>query len=175
VILSGVGVPGTLLILDNGSATVRDITLTGGNGSCAGGAIKVALGPATVINTTLYNNAATGVCGRGGGIYVLNTTVTVINSTFSGNSATQFGNDIANDGGTVTLENSIFLDGCLNNGGTVTDGGGNIDTGTSCIPNNMSGSLTNVGSTVLGAVVHNLFFPLPNGSVALNLDSDELP
>jgi hypothetical protein len=173
VILSGVGTPGTLFELAGSTVTIRDITLTGGSGSCTGGAMKVQNTPVTVINATIYNNAATGVCGRGGGIYVLSTTLTVINSTFSGDSATQYGNDIAVDLGTAIVENSIFLDGCFSN--VITDGSGNIDTGNTCIPDNSNGSLTNVGSTILGALVNNLFFPLPNGSAALSLDTANCP
>jgi hypothetical protein len=164
VILAGMGSPGSVLDLADTPATVRDITLTGGTGTGTGGAIKVDNAPVTVINATIYNNAAVGV-GRGGGIYVSGATLTVINSTFSGNSATQVGNDLETDGAVINLENSIFLDGCFDNGGTIVDGGGNIDTGNSCIANNTNGSLANAGSTILGALVHNLFFPLPSGSV----------
>lgn len=177
VILSGSGSPGTILDLASATVTVRDITITGGTGAGAGGGIKVAgaSNPVTVINSTLYNNAATGAAGRGGGIYVLVGTVTVINSTFSGNSATQVGNDIESDGSTVNLENSIFLDGCFNNGGTINNIGGNIDTGTSCVPNNSNGSLVNVGTSILGALLENLYFPLATGSPAIGLDTTNCP
>ena len=49
--------------------TVHDLTITGGTGASVGGGIEVAgaSNPVTVINVTLYNNAATGAAGRGGG------------------------------------------------------------------------------------------------------------
>jgi len=177
VILSGSGSPGTVLDLASATVTVRDITITGGTGASVGGGIEVAgsSNPVTVINVTLYNNAATGAAGRGGGIYVLVGTVTVINSTFSGNSATEVGNDIESDESTVNLENSIFLDGCFNNGGTINNVGGNLDTGTSCIASNSNGSLVNVGAPILGALLESLYFPLASGSLAIDFDTANCP
>lgn len=77
VILSGSGSPGPILDLSGATATVRDITITGGTGPLGGG-IKEEGTPVTLINVTLYNNASTL---RGGGLYVLAGTATVINST----------------------------------------------------------------------------------------------
>lgn len=167
VILSGSATP--ILQFTSSVATVRDITITG----ATGGAIKIEFGTYTLINATLYNNSAV----RGGGVEVIGpgTTFTVINSTFSGDSATQFGNDVNADIATINLENSIFLDGCFSNGGTINDLGGNLDTGTSCIPDTTHGSLDNVASQILSPIVSGLFFPLATGSPAVNFDTGNCP
>jgi hypothetical protein len=65
-------------------------------------------------------------------------TFTVINSTFSGNSASNDGGGIFNGGGsTTTLKNTIVANSthgknCVNRQGKITDGGYNIEDGTSC-------------------------------------------
>jgi hypothetical protein len=168
VILSGAGAS-PILQFTSSTVTMRDFTITG----AGGGAIRLELGTYSLTNATLYNNSAV----RGGGVEVEGpgTTLTVINSTFSGNSATQIGNDLNADIATINLENSILLDGCYSNGGTITDLGGNLDTGTSCIANNLNGSLVNVGSQIVGSIVNGLFFPLANGSAAINFDTANCP
>lgn len=177
VILAGSGpTPGPMLEfpLNGQTATVQNLTVTGSTGS-ADGAIKLAGGSnVTLVNMTIFNNAAIGASGRGGGLYVQNSTATIVNSTFSGNSATQVGNDIESDGGTVNMANSIFLDGCFNNGGTFNDLGGNVDTGSSCT-SGANGSLINVATPILGPLAEGLFFPLAAGSVAIGLDTANCP
>src|SRR5262249_12304356 len=64
-------------------------------------------------------------------------TVTVTDATFSGNSGddtSSIGAAITNNGGTVTVTNSIVANGISgsNCSGTITDGGHNIDDGTTC-------------------------------------------
>jgi predicted outer membrane repeat protein len=92
-----------------------------------------------VTNSTFSANTAAG----GGGIYN-NDTLKVTNSTFSGNSSTQLsGGAIRNqeqlgpfpgDSGTVTLSNTIVANSPSggNCGGSIIDGGFNVDDGTTC-------------------------------------------
>jgi len=91
------------------------------NGDFAGGETL------TITNSTFSGNYAT----YGGAIRNLNATVTITNSTFSGNSAA-YASDILNDSGTVTVTNTIIASSGDSCEGSVTDGGHNIDDGTSC-------------------------------------------
>ncbi|MDY0019038.1 MAG: choice-of-anchor Q domain-containing protein, partial [Anaerolineae bacterium] len=82
----------------------------------------------TVQNSTFFNNSAS----YGGGINNTST-LTVTNSTFAHNSALHEGGGIRNSK-TATLRNTIITD-SPNGGncsGTVTNGGNNIDSGTTC-------------------------------------------
>ena len=135
------------LIIVNGTGAYRNAFGTGA------GAIYNE-GTMTVTNSTFYHNSAIG----GGGIFN-DGTLTVINSTFSDNSAVGGGGGISNGGpltvtnstfsgnsttggnggginavlGTVTVTNTIVANSVGGNcAGSVTDGGHNIDDGTTC-------------------------------------------
>ena len=127
------------------TATVTNSTFSG-NSAVGGGGIYNRSGPLEVTNNTFSNNSASN---SGGGIYHVSTVdmVKVTNSTFSGNSADE-GSGIYNNGSPtrVTLSNTILANSpsggnCL--GFPVTDGGYNIDSGTSCGFTAASGSLSN--------------------------------
>jgi uncharacterized repeat protein (TIGR01451 family) len=109
------------------NSTVSGNSTTGGNG---GGILND--GTATLTNNTVSGNSATG--GNGGGI-ANESAATLTNSTLSANSAAAGdGGDIWNNAA-VTLTNSIVansLSGGNCAGGIITDGGYNLDSGTTC-------------------------------------------
>lgn len=84
-------------------------------------------------STFLRNSASSS-----GGISNFGTKVTVVSSTFAGNSAAFFGDSILQNPSTpaATLRNTILASAGANcvvpPGGPITDGGYNIDNGTSC-------------------------------------------
>ena len=104
-----------------------------------------------VENSTFSGNNATI---SGGGIYNTDT-LTVTNSTFSGNSSTN-GGGIRNGGGTATLRNSIIVNssGSGNCEGTITNGGNNLDDGSTCGWGSNLGSLSNTDPR-LGLLAYN--------------------
>jgi hypothetical protein len=122
-------------------------------------------------NSTLSGNSVVDSTGNGGGIDN-GGTLTLINSTLSGNSA-----GVSGSGGglfqqaAATFTNSIITDGCYVFGGSITDGGGNLDTGTSC---GFSSASSNINPTAikLGPLQNNggpTQTMLPGvGSVAIN-------
>jgi predicted outer membrane repeat protein len=116
------------------------------NSAINGGGIYNREGPLGVANSTFFDNSASN---SGGGVYNSDTFAkfTVTNSTFSGNSADE-GGGIYNNGtvALATLSNTILANSlsggnCL--GFPVTDGGYNIDSGTSCGFTQATGSLSN--------------------------------
>jgi CSLREA domain-containing protein len=121
-------------IFNNGTLTVTNSTFSGNSATSAGGGIFSLGGTTTVTNSTFSGNSANFA---GGGIASFGGTLTVTNSTFSGNSATSSagaGGGIANTS-TATLRNTVMANSpsggnCA--GTTITDGGYNIDDGTTC-------------------------------------------
>ena len=139
----------------SGSLTVTNSTFTGNNAD-AGGAIANGIslngGPVVVTNSTFYANNAIGPVDVGGGIYNLTGSLTVTNSTFYLNGA------VPNEGGSIQngvdpgpgaapalIRNTILAGsmGSDNCSGSFTDGGHNLDDGTSCGFNTANGSLNN--------------------------------
>ena len=130
------GTGGGIFNNTGGTLTVTNSTFSGNSAVAAdGGGIENYSGTLTVTNSTFYNNSAR----FGGGIEnnpghgSNSATLTVTNSTFSGNSAGTSGGGIDN-GGTVTVTNTILANSTSggNCAGSVTDGGHNIDDGTTC-------------------------------------------
>jgi hypothetical protein len=133
----------------SGSATITNSTFADNDPGMStfqndGGAIFNFGWTLTVANSTFIGNRS-GPNNGGGGIGSDGGTLTVINCTFSGNS----GGGIAGAG--VTITNSIFSGNTDNSGnpsrqncaGTFTDGGHNLDDGTSCGFSAANGSLSN--------------------------------
>jgi predicted outer membrane repeat protein len=97
-------------IVNYGTLTVTNSTLSGNNASLGGG-IANYFGTVNVTNSTFLGNSAvtSGGDGGGGGIYNYFGTLNVTNSTFSGNSAANSGGGIYNDtGGMLAVTNSTF-------------------------------------------------------------------
>ena len=116
-----------------GTLIVFNTTFSGNRAQQSGGAIRN-LGVATIVNSTFASNAAaesggaladSGVAGN----------MTLINCTIAANSAALGGGIATEQQGAVTLRNTLIG---TNAGGnclrwsTLTDGGGNLDDGTSC-------------------------------------------
>jgi hypothetical protein len=126
-------------IFNSGTLTVRTSTLSGNSASGgSGGGVYNDAGTVTINTSTLSGNATSGAGGAGSGVYTDSGTVTVIASTLTGNTANLVnGGGIANDGGSMTVSSSILAGNTggscfLQPGSTITDGGHNLDDGTSC-------------------------------------------
>jgi fibronectin type 3 domain-containing protein len=126
-----------------------------GNTSITEGGSIANFGTATLTNSTLYNNST----GSGGGGGVQNTgTLSIVQSTIAANTSAFGANvhsftDATHTPGTTTLTMSIVSAGVsgANCGGTVamTDGGYNLDDGTSCGFSTGLGSLVNTDPLLL--------------------------
>jgi hypothetical protein len=121
-----------------GTLTITNSTISGnktepgGGVDARGGGIfdGIAL---TMVNSTVSGNTAVGTGGSvGGGIIVRpgGTTTTITSSTFAGNSGNN-GADFETEASSLTITDSVMADGCLVEG-PVTDGGHNLDVGSSC-------------------------------------------
>ena len=140
----------------NGSGstvTVSNSTISGNSASSTfGGGLYNNGGAATISNSTISGNSAS----SGGGIFNTSSgTVTVSNSTISANSASS-GGGIRNFSGTLTLANSIVANSLAggNCAGSITNGGHNLDSGTSCGWGSSNGSLSNTNPQ-LGPLANN--------------------
>lgn len=93
-------------ILDNTTVTLQNITLTGGRrSSWSDGGTVVNFGTLTVLDSTISHGEGS----RGGGIYNYpGATLYVINSTISHSRNTIYGGSIYNDDGMVTIHNSTI-------------------------------------------------------------------
>jgi len=129
---------GGAIEISTGTVTVTKSTLSGNSGSDNGGAIAIVTGDSlTVTNSTFSGNSAGNV---GGAILNESATLTVTNSTFSGNSAPGRSGGAIWNGGAVTFINSVLANSTsggncsVSNPSTtpITDGGHNIDDGTTC-------------------------------------------
>ncbi|MFI5398766.1 MAG: TolC family protein [Candidatus Binatia bacterium] len=139
ITISGGNSVGVFSVNSGVNLTVQNLTIASGSADFGGGIFSNG-GTLTVTNSTFSGNSAGYV---GGGIYNDGGTLTVTNSTFSGNSA---GYDGLGGGagissgriyifeGTVTVTNTIIANSTWggNCAGSVTDGGHNIDDGTTC-------------------------------------------
>jgi predicted outer membrane repeat protein len=119
---------------DGGTLIVTDSTFIGNYGDSGGGAIENDSGTLIVTNSTFSGNGAGNL---GGGVRSDSGALIVTNSTFSGNSAAEGGGGIYSFG-TLSVSNTIMANSpaggnCLvANGSTFSDGGGNLDDGSSC-------------------------------------------
>ena len=122
-------------ILNMGTLTVTDSTFSS-NRASGGGGIYNDGGVLTVTNSTLSGNRAKDSLfggGVGGGIFSVGV-LTVTNSTFWANSAGLVGGSLFTGRVTATLINTIIANSTSggNCSDSVTDGGHNIDDGTTC-------------------------------------------
>jgi hypothetical protein len=131
------------------SSTISGNTAGNGgtaDGSNGGGIFNSSSGSATVTNSTINGNTTGTPSGAGGGIFS-GGKLSVISSTIASNTATGQGGGIRTTGGTATLRNTIVANNtastyanCLAN---ITNGGNNLDSGTSCSWGSANGSLSN--------------------------------
>jgi hypothetical protein len=145
---------------------VANSTLNNNSASNGGGGIENDYGTVTLTNSTLSGNSAA----YDGGVYSKSGLLTIVNSTLVGDTATQNGSGISAKNGTLTLTNSIIAEGCS---GEAFDGGGNIDTGTSCqliattSRSNVTGTQLNLGPLQDNGGPTQTMLP-GTGSVAIN-------
>jgi len=137
----------------DGTLTVAKSTFAGNSAyqSGQGGGIDN-FGIAIIANSTFYSNTATS---QGGGIYN-SATLTMTNATFSGNSAVQGGGIYVTGTVTATLRNTIVANSTAggNCSGAITNGGNNLDDGTTCGWGSFSGSMSNTNPN-LGSLANN--------------------
>jgi predicted outer membrane repeat protein len=122
-------------IYNSGTLTVSNSTLSGNSGSSGGGIFNDTAGTLKVSNSTFSGNSTN--FGGGGGIFTFSASGTVSNTTFSGNSAANSGGGILNIV-SATLKNTIVANStsvgnCIGpRTASITDGGYNLDSGTTC-------------------------------------------
>ncbi len=157
------------------TVTLSKSTFSGNTAGLGGGIFAGSAATVAVTNSTVSGNS-----GRlgGGGVYAHNATVTMSNSTVAGNWANGSGSGIRRVGGEVTILSSIVAQQASSGdcSTTLTSGGYNIESGTSC-GFNQTGDLQNVssGSLALGALASN---GGPTQTMALGLTSvavDRIP
>ncbi len=163
-------------IYNGGTATITNSTFSANSAGTGGGIYNS--GTLTVTNSTFSNN---GAGGTGGGIYNFSGAVaTITNSTFSGNHAGG-GGGIANSaaaGSTVTLRNTIIANSTTggNCGGTITDGGNNLQFGG--LTANSCGATITTADPKLGPLADNggptRTFALLTGSPAIDAGNDAI-
>ncbi len=139
-----------VLVVDAGAtATLRNITITGGAGGYGGGISNH--GDLTLENCTVTGNESTGLLahflgGVGGGI-ATDGPLTLINTTVSGNQTDNWGGGIFSDDyrATFTLINSTiaYNSAGVDGGGVMVLGTDNFDLRNSIIANNSSGGRAN--------------------------------
>jgi hypothetical protein len=179
---------------DTGTLTLTNSMVSGNTSNNSGGGIHNDFAPVTLTNSTVSGNTTNGSGGgihnsgtltltnstvsgntsnsaAGGGIY--NTrTLTLTNSTVSGNTSNNWGGGIYN-GSTMTLTNILIDDGCFD-GGTITSGGGNIESPGDTCGFDQATDQVNVtgGQLVLGPLQDNggptMTHALLPGSVAID-------
>jgi CSLREA domain-containing protein len=144
--------------IDNsGALTVRNSTISDNSASNAGGIFNNPSGTLTVSNSTVSGNSANFV----GGIYNEGT-LTVRNSTISNNTGFIETGGIYESGTNTTLKNTIVANNLGANNlpsgedcsGTITNGGYNLDSGTSCGFTTQNNSLSST-DPILGPLADN--------------------
>ena len=135
-------------ILNRGTLTVTNATVTGNSSANGGGGILNAGGTLSLDNSTVSNNFTGGGGGGGGGIYNSGGVMALSHSTVSNNMSPTFGGGLANSGGNVTLTGSTVSGntageraGGLDNGGT----GAVMTIDSSTVSGNMSNGVSGGG------------------------------
>ncbi len=165
--------------ISQGALAITNSTFTLNTASDAGGGIMNQGGIATITNSTFSGNSAPDV-GGGGGVLSSGTAgaLTITNSTFSGNSAI-YGGGLRIAGGTAILRNTIVAnstsgENCSGPTGWITNGGNNIDDGTTCGWGSASGSMSGT-DPLLGALAGSpAYFPLNASSPAIDAGNDAI-
>lgn len=97
---------GGAIFANNANLTVTDSVLRGNTAEVSGGAIAVQWGTLTVLGSTFEDNVAEGAAAA---IVILEAQASISDSTFSKNQA-YFNGAIGNQGGDVTITDSVFRD-----------------------------------------------------------------
>ncbi len=140
-----------------GTVTLNRSTLSG-NTASFGSAMYIEQGTMRLINSTLSGNTSTSFDFYSAAVYSGESpTIVIINSTITANTANSGPGGLNLNGTTVTIQNSIVANNngannCAVTGGTFTDGGNNLDNGTSC---GFSGAVGQNTNPQLGALANN--------------------
>jgi len=111
---------------DTGPLTLNSTTIAGNQVPGNGGGINNNAGTVTIDNSTFSGNQASGT-GSGGAIENSGGTVSASNSTFFGNDASTSGGAIDNEsGGKLSLTNATLSSNAANNGGGIENNGGTL-------------------------------------------------
>ena len=143
------------------------------NSAGTGGAIFNEGDDLTIANSSFSGNSATAAGDNGGGVANLGELI-ITNSTFSGNSVPDSGGGIGNIAGEVILRNTIVASSISggNCGGEITNGGNNLDDGTTCGWGSDIGSMSST-NPMLGLLTgFPAYFPLNSGSPAIDKGDD---
>jgi len=115
-------------LLNLGTLTLTNTTVSGNTAGTDGGGIYNG-GGSTLTNVTVSGNSANS---GGGGVFNSGGTATLVNVTLGDNTATA-GGGISNVAGTTTLTNTLITGSTGGNcSGTITSGGSNLDSGSTC-------------------------------------------
>jgi hypothetical protein len=176
ITISGAGTTQIFLVNSGATLTLANMTISDGNsGSNNYGGAIYNTGTLNVTNSTFSGNSAafTGAISNGG-------TLNVSNSTFSGNSSTR-GGAIYNAASVTVLRNTILADSTSggNCAGSITDGGHNLDSATTCGFSSATGSLNNTSPMLDPAGLANDGGPaqtiaLQAGSPAINAGDESV-
>lgn len=123
-------------IVNYGTATLTNVTLSG-NDSSSGGGIFNSLGALTLTNLAFISNTAN----YGAAIRNIGGALTLTGLTFLSNHATTYGGGVYNDGGTIALSNSTLENnrGDNNGGGIYLLGGSAVLTNVTLVSNSATG------------------------------------
>jgi hypothetical protein len=128
----------SVFTVSSGTATINDLSISGGTGTLGGGVDNVA-GTVTLTDDTISGNTATT---NGGGVYnEAGATTTLTNDTITGNSAAS-GGGLFNNGGTVNAVNVTFASDTASTGGEVDSAAGSTTIANSILVNSASCSGT---------------------------------
>jgi len=165
-------------IANGGTMTVTNSTFSGNHSSSGGGGIDNG-GTLTVSNSTFFGNSV-GPGGQfiGGGAISNFGTSSVTGSTFNGNSVVNSGGGSVARGGAIwnvdaplTIKNTIVANsasgGNCANSGTLTDGGGNLDTDGTCGVTTVTPANLNLDSVLRDNGGHTQTLALLPGSAAI--------
>ena len=156
---------------DNGASSITKSTFSGNNANTGGGIFNASDAVLSIANTTFYSNTA---ATNGGSIYTTNANMNITNSTFSINNAGGSGAAIGKYLGTITLRNTIVAN-SLSGGncyGAITNGGSNLEDGTTCGWGSASGSMSNTNHSLGVLTGSPAYFPLNDGSPAIDMGDD---
>jgi len=167
--VSGNGSVGVFAVNSGATASLNNLTITGGSTTFYGGGVNNA-GTLTVNDSSVSGNT---VSGNGAGIYN-NGALAVNNSTFSGNAANTLvffsttpgkGGGIYNNGGTLAVSNSTFT------GNTATGTGGGIYNGSTAAVSNSTFS-ANSATSAGGGIENAGTLALSNSIVSADTGGD---
>jgi predicted outer membrane repeat protein len=106
-------------VVSAGSLAVNDSTISGNTRSGSGGGIY-STGSLSVDRATISGNTASGTGSTGGGVYQAGSSATLVNTTVSGNQASGYGGGIYAHNTSLSLLNAtIAVNGGVTNGGGV--------------------------------------------------------